>query len=57
MSTKYKIVSTEVELLNKEEAAEVLQQLQQMNPSKKLEVQKYNCSAEEKRLGRDPDLH
>jgi len=57
LSTKYKIVSTEVEHLNKEEAAEVLQQLQEMNPSKKLEVQKYNWSAEEKRLGRDPDLH
>ena len=57
MSTKYKIVSTEVEHLDKQEASEVLMQLQQMNPSKKLEVQKYNWSAEEKRLGRDPDLH
>ena len=46
-----------MEHLSKDEAAEVLLQMQQMNPSKKLEVQKYNWSSEEKRLGRDPDLH
>ena len=54
---KYKIVSTMVEQLNKEEADETLQQLQLQNPDKKLEVQQYNWSDVEKRLGRDPDLH
>ena len=46
-----------VEQLNKEEADETLHQLRMQNPDKKLEVQQYNWSAEEKRLGRDPDLH
>ncbi len=54
---KYKIVSTMVEYLDKEEADETLQQLQLQNPDKKLEVQQYNWSDVEKRLGRDPDLH
>ncbi len=54
---KYKIVSTMIEHLDKDEAASVLLQLQTENPGKKLEVQKYNWSPEEKRLGRDPDLH
>ena len=54
---KYKIVSTVVEHLEKDEADEVLQQMKLQNPDKQLEVQQYNWSAEEKRLGRDPDLH
>jgi hypothetical protein len=54
---KYKIVSTMVEHLEKDEADEVLHQLQMQNPDKKLEVLKYNWSTVEKRLGRDPDLH
>ena len=54
---KYKIVSTMVEQLDKEEADSVLQQLQLQNPDQKFEILKYNWSPEEKRLGRDPDLH
>jgi len=54
---KYKIVSTVVDHLNKNEADEVLQQMKLQNPDKKLEVLKYNWSAVEKRYGRDPDLH
>lgn len=54
---KYKIVSTMVDHLDKEEADTVLQQMKLQNPDKKLEVLKYNWSAVEKRLGRDPDLH
>ena len=54
---KYKIVSTMVEHLEKDEADEVLQQLKMQNPDKKLEVLRYNWSTVEKRLGRDPDLH
>ena len=54
---KYKIISTMIEHLDKDEAASVLLQLQTENPGKKLEVQKYNWSPEAKRLGRDPDLH
>ena len=54
---KYKIVSTMVDHLDKEEADETLQQMKLQNPDQKLEVLKYNWSTEEKRLGRDPDLH
>lgn len=54
---KYKIVSTMVEHLDKEEAEQVLHQLQLQNPDQKLEVLRYNWSTEGKRLGRDPDLH
>jgi len=54
---KYKIVSTVVEQLDKEEADLVLQQLQMQNPDQKLEILKYNWSHLEKRMGRDPDLH
>lgn len=54
---KYRIVSTLVDALNKEEALEVLQQMKMQNPESKLEVLKYNWSDVEKRLGRDPDLH
>ena len=54
---KYKIVSTMVEHLEKDEADEVLHQLQMQNPDKKFEVLRYNWSTVEKRYGRDPDLH
>ena len=53
---KYKIVSTMIEHLDKDEAASVLLQLQTENPGKKLEVQKYNWSPEEKRLRPRPRL-
>lgn len=54
---KYKIVSMMVEHLDKEVAEETLRLLQDQNPDKQLELLKYNWSVEEKRLGRDPDLH
>jgi len=54
---KYKIVSTVVDHLNKDEADEILQQMKLQNPEKELELLKYNWSTVGKRLGRDPDLH
>jgi len=54
---KYKIVSTVVDHLDKDEAEQVIHQLKLQNPDQKLEVLRYNWSTEGKRLGRDPDLH
>ena len=54
---KYKIIDTLAEHLDKQDAEETLHHMQQLNPDKKLEIQEYNRSDVEKRLGRDPDLH
>ena len=54
---KYKIINTLAEHLDKEDAKEALYHMQLLNPGKKLEIQEYNWSDLEKRLGRDPDLH
>ena len=54
---KYKIIDTLAEHLDNQDAEETLHHMQLLNPDKKLEIQEYNWSDVEKRLGRDPDLH
>ena len=54
---KYKIIDTLAEHLDKQDAEETLHHMQLLNLDRKLEIQEYNWSAEQKRLGRDPDLH
>tara|TARA_S200002703_G_C3678258_1_gene208314 strand:- start:265 stop:441 length:177 start_codon:yes stop_codon:yes gene_type:complete len=56
---KYRIFSKEVivDNMDEEEALTCVEMLRQNNPDKIYDVEKYNWSHVEKRLGRDPDLH
>tara|TARA_B110000285_G_scaffold179443_1_gene202075 strand:- start:798 stop:974 length:177 start_codon:yes stop_codon:yes gene_type:complete len=56
---KYRIFSKEtvVDSMDEEESIFSLAMLQQQNPTIEYEVEKYNWSHLENRLGRDPDLH
>ena len=56
---KYRIFSKEtvVDNMDEEESMLSLAILQQQNPTIEYEVEKYNWSHLENRLGRDPDLH
>ena len=56
---RYRIFSKEVVVDNMDEEESMLSLaiLQQQNPTIAYEVEKYNWSHLENRLGRDPDLH
>ena len=56
---KYRVFKKEivVDSMDEEESMLSLAILQQQNPTIEYEVEKYNWSHLENRLGRDPDLH
>ena len=56
---RYRIFSKEVVVDNmtKEDALTCISMLRENNPDIMYDVEEYNWSHEENRLGRDPDLH
>lgn len=56
---KYRVFSKEViaDNMDQEEALTCVEILRQNNPDIIYDIEKYNWSHVEKRLGRDPDLH
>jgi|TARA_B110000240_G_C13047613_1_gene261924 hypothetical protein len=56
---KYRIFSKEIIVNNidQEEASTIVEMLRQNNPDTLYDIEEYNWSHVEKRLGRDPDLH
>jgi hypothetical protein len=56
---KYRIFSKEIIVNNmdQEEALTCVEMLRQNNPETQYDIEEYNWSHVEKRLGRDPDLH
>ena len=56
---RYRIFSKEVVVANmtKEDALTCISMLRENNPDIMYDVEEYNWSHEENRLGRDPDLH
>ena len=56
---KYRIFSKEViaDNMDQEEALTCVEMLRQNNPETQYDIEEYNWSHVEKRLGRDPDLH
>ena len=56
---KYRIFSKEtlVDNMDQEEALTCVEMLRQNNPETQYDIEEYNWSHVEKRMGRDPDLH
>ena len=56
---KYRIFSKEIIVNNidQEEASTIVEMLRQNNPDTLYDIEEYNWSHVEKRMGRDPDLH
>ncbi len=56
---KYRIFSKEIIVNNidQEEASAIVEMLRQNNPDTLYDIEEYNWSHVEKRMGRDPDLH
>ena len=56
---KYRIFSKEtlIDNMDQEEALTCVEILRQNNPEKQYDIEEYNWSHVEKRMGRDPDLH
>tara|TARA_R110002096_G_scaffold64331_3_gene156889 strand:- start:1204 stop:1380 length:177 start_codon:yes stop_codon:yes gene_type:complete len=56
---KYRVIKKEIltEGLEQEEALTCVEMLRQNNPDILYNIEEYNWSHVEKRLGRDPDLH
>ena len=56
---KYRVIKKEIltEGLEQEEALTCVEMLRQNNPDILYNIEEYNWSRVEKRLGRDPDLH
>jgi len=56
---KYRVLKKEIltEGLEQEEALTCVEMLRQNNPDILYNIEEYNWSHVEKRLGRDPDLH
>jgi hypothetical protein len=56
---KYRIFSKEtiVDNMDQEEALTCVEILRQNNPENQYDIEEYNWSHVEKRMGRDPDLH
>ena len=56
---KYRVIKKEIltEGLEQEEALTCIEMLRQNNPDTLYNIEEYNWSHVEKRLGRDPDLH
>ena len=56
---KYRVIKKEIltEGLEQEEALTCVEMLRQNNPDILYDIEEYNWSHVEKRLGRDPDLH
>ena len=56
---KYRVIKKEIltEGLEQEEALTCVEMLRQNNPDIPYNIEEYNWSHVEKRLGRDPDLH
>jgi|TARA_R110000823_G_scaffold14801_3_gene48654 hypothetical protein len=56
---KYRVIKKEIltEGLEQEEALACVEMLRQNNPDILYNIEEYNWSHVEKRLGRDPDLH
>jgi hypothetical protein len=56
---KYRVFSKEtiVDNIDQEEASTIVEMLRQNNPDTLYDIEEYNWSHVEKRLGRDPDLH
>jgi|TARA_R110000851_G_scaffold175685_4_gene322130 hypothetical protein len=56
---KYRVIKKEIltEGLEQEEALACVEMLRQNNPDTLYNIEEYNWSHVEKRLGRDPDLH
>ncbi len=56
---KYRIFSKEIIVNNmdQEEALTCVEMLRQNNPETQYDIEEYNWSHVEKRMGRDPDLH
>jgi|TARA_R110002072_G_scaffold181369_1_gene337598 hypothetical protein len=56
---KYRIFSKEtlIDNMDQEEALTCVEMLRQNNPDTLYDIEEYNWSHVEKRMGRDPDLH
>ena len=56
---KYRVIKKEIltEGLEQEEALACVEMLRQNNPDTLYNIEEYNWSHVEKRMGRDPDLH
>ena len=56
---KYRVIKKEIltEGLEQEEALACVEMLRQNNPDTLYDIEEYNWSHVEKRMGRDPDLH
>ena len=56
---KYRVIKKEIltEGLEQEEALTCVEMLRQNNPDILYNIEEYNWSHVEKRMGRDPDLH
>ena len=56
---KYRIFSKEtlIDNMDQEEALTCVEILRQNNPETQYDIEEYNWSHVEKRMGRDPDLH
>ena len=61
MTIRYRVITSErkvfAENMSKNEAHDILAQLQYQHPEWTIDIETYNWAPEGNRLGRDPDLH